>query len=304
MENIKPHIALLISNTIWALGYPIYSTIMPQYIKPLPMMTLSLCATAVLAWLDLLRKRCSKHYTPSKRVERGDIPKIFIAALLIGLLRKGGLIYGFSLTSTVDGSVIATLVPIVVFIFSLLLGRERYSHQKSIGLALAIAGVASIVATSGSAHRTTSSAMGNIFIIAEVVAMAVYIVAMRPLFTKYDSGTILRWAYTISALISIPIGYNSVINTSYSGVSWQIWAITAYVVILPTYIPNMLLNYALKSLDTTVTSLYGYLQPAIAISIAVATGMDKLHWDSAIFALMMLAGIWLVTHAKGTSRSQ
>ncbi len=271
---------------------------MPRYVTPMAILTLSLCATAALAWGQLAWSRLSKVGDNEKRVERGDIPKILIAALLIGVLRKGFLIFGFSLTSTVDGSVIATLVPVMVFTISLLIGREKFSYIKSIGLALAISGVAAIVATSGSEHRTTSSALGNTLIIVEVIAMSIYIVAMRPLFQKYSSATILRWAYTISAILILPFGFDSITATHFSAMTWQTMAMIAYVVIMPTYIPNMLLNYALKSVDTTVTSLYGYLQPIIAISIAVATGMDKLHWDSAIFAVMTLFGITLVTHAK------
>ncbi len=271
---------------------------MPRYVTPMAILTLSLCATAALAWGQLAWSRLSKVGDNEKRVERGDIPKILIAALLIGVLRKGFLIFGFSLTSTVDGSVIATLVPVMVFTISLLIGREKFSSIKSIGLALAISGVAAIVATSGSEHRTTSSALGNTLIIVEVIAMSIYIVAMRPLFQKYSSATILRWAYTISAILILPFGFDSITATHFSAMTWQTMAMIAYVVIMPTYIPNMLLNYALKSVDTTVTSLYGYLQPIIAISIAVATGMDKLHWDSAIFAVMTLFGITLVTHAK------
>lgn len=63
---------------------------------------------------------------------------------------------------------------------------------------------------------------------------------------------------------------------------------------VPTYVPNLLLNFALKSVQPTVSSIYTYLQPVLAITLSVAMGLDKLHADTVIFALVIFAGVGLV----------
>ena len=63
---------------------------------------------------------------------------------------------------------------------------------------------------------------------------------------------------------------------------------------VPTYLPNLMLNYALKSVPATVSSIYTYLQPVLAIAISVGMGLDKLHADTVIFALVIFVGVGLV----------
>jgi drug/metabolite transporter (DMT)-like permease len=63
------------------------------------------------------------------------------------------------------------------------------------------------------------------------------------------------------------------------------------VLTVPTYVPNLMLNYALKTVQPTVSSIYTYLQPVLAIAISVGMGLDKLHADTVIFALVIFVGV-------------
>ena len=63
---------------------------------------------------------------------------------------------------------------------------------------------------------------------------------------------------------------------------------------VPTYLPNLMLNYALKSVPATVSSIYTYLQPVLAVILSVAMGLDRLHLDTALCALVIFFGVGLV----------
>ena len=75
---------------------------------------------------------------------------------------------------------------------------------------------------------------------------------------------------------------------------------TLFVLIVPTYLPNLMLNYALKTVQPTVSSIYTYLQPVLAIAMSVAMGLDKLHLDTVIFALVIFTGVALVLRSYAT----
>ena len=72
---------------------------------------------------------------------------------------------------------------------------------------------------------------------------------------------------------------------------------TLFVLIVPTYLPNLFLNYSLRFVAPTVTSIYAYIQPIVAIILAVAMGLDKLHLDTVLFALVIFTGVGLVVAA-------
>ena len=73
--------------------------------------------------------------------------------------------------------------------------------------------------------------------------------------------------------------------------------------IVPTYLPNLLLNYSLRYLQPTLSSVYTYIQPVLAVALSVAMGLDRLHFDTLIFAAMLFTGVGLVIGSYSKSRA-
>ena len=89
MSKFKPHIALLVCNILWAMDYPFYNIVLPEYVHPMAMVSGSLIATALLSLIPLAWEK-------SEKVARTDIRRLIGAALLIGVLRKVFIMYGRS----------------------------------------------------------------------------------------------------------------------------------------------------------------------------------------------------------------
>ena len=244
MSKFKPHIALLVCNILWAMDYPFYNIVLPEYVHPMAMVSGSLIATALLSLIPLAWEK-------SEKVARTDIRRLIGAALLIGVLRKVFIMYGLSMTSPIDGSIIDTIVPLLVLVVSVLLGMDRFTKLKVAGLALGMAGAVAVVLTGISAAHTHSHLWGNILILLCACVTSLYMVWFKRL-------------------------------------------------IVPTYLPNLMLNYALKTVQPTVSSIYTYLQPVLAIAMSVAMGLDKLHLDTVIFALVIFTGVALVLRSYAT----
>ena len=75
--------------------------------------------------------------------------------------------------------------------------------------------------------------------------------------------------YTISAIVMFPIGIESVVKSDFTGMNTHLWAAAAFVLIT-------------------------YIQPVLAVSLSVAMGLDVLHLDTALFAVVLFAGVWMV----------
>jgi len=281
------HLALILCNIVWACDYPFYNLILGKYISPLAMISASLVVAALWSLIPLIWEK-------PDRVEPNDRIKIFGAAVLIGITRKLCMMFGLSLTSPIDGSIISTTTPLIVLIISVAVGFEHLTKSKTLGLLLGMAGAVTIIITSNSNSHEQSSMMGNILILSSACISATYMVWFKKLVTKYRITTLLRWIYCLSAIIMLPIGAHDIVTTNFSAMDTNILLATLFVLIVPTYIPNLLLNYALKFVMPTISSIYSYLQPVVAISLAVAMGLDRLHFDMILFALMIFVGVWLV----------
>ena len=287
MNKFKPHLALLVCNILWAMDYPFYTIVLPRYVHPMAMVSASLIATALLSLVPLLWKK-------AERVERADMRKLIGAALLIGVLRKVFIMFGLSMTSPIDGSIIDTIVPLFVLLLSVLLGMDRFTKLKVSGLILGMAGAVAVVLAGGASVHSHSHLLGNVLIFLCACTTSIYMVWFKRLIAKYQITTVLRWVYCAAAVMALPFGFGPMIHTDFAAIAHHALLPTLFVLIMPTYIPNLMLNYALKSVQPTVSSIYTYLQPVLAIAISVGMGLDKLHFDTVIFALVIFAGVGLV----------
>ena len=113
---------------------------------------------------------------------------------------------------------------------------------------------------------------------------------------KYRVTTLLRWIYCSSAIVMLPIGAHDILTTDLSTMDTGIVLASLFVLIVPTYLPNLLLNYSLRVIAPTTTSIYSYIQPVVAIILAVAMGLDKPHLDTLFFAVIIFIGVGLVVN--------
>ena len=296
MENrgvVKAHIALVCCNMVWACDYPFYNLLLGKYIAPLAMVTASLIVAALLSWIPAIWEGC-------EHIERKDWGVIIVAALLMGVVRKMMMMFGLARTSPIDGSIIATMVPLLVLIVSVIARIDRLSVRKVVGLIIGFAGAVAVIVTSNSESHPKSELWGNLMMICSGVVTALYMVFFKRLVSKYRITTMLRAIYTISALVLLPIGLDSVIESDFVDMNAKLWAVAAFVLIVPTYLPNLLLNYSLRYLKPTMSSTYTYIQHVLAVALSVAMGLDHIHIDTLLFALLLFVGVGMVISSYRT----
>ena len=224
---IKAHIALICCNVVWACDYPFYNLILGKYIEPLAMVTASLIVAALLSWIPAIWQGC-------EHIERKDWALIIFAALLMGVVRKVMMMFGLSRTSPIDGSIISTLVPIFVLIVSVIARIDRLTIRKVAGLVIGLVGAIAVVVTSDAPSHVKSELWGNLMIMCSGVVTALYMVFFKKLASKYHITTMLRAIYTISAVVLLPIGVDSVIESDFVGMDGKLWAAALVVLIVPT----------------------------------------------------------------------
>lgn len=252
------------------------------------MVSASLVAAAVWSLVPLLWEK-------PEAIERKDMMKIFVAAMLIGVVRKICMMEGLVRTSPIDGSIIGTMTPLFVLTLSVIIGIERLSRRKVLGLVLGMAGAIGVILSSSAKTHTHSDATGNLLILGSAAVSALYMVSFKGLVSKYRVTTILRWIYCLSAIVMLPLGAHEISEVRFASMDRLILFAALFVLLVPTYLPNLLLNYSLRYVEPTITSIYAYLQPVVAIVLSVEMGLDHLRIDTILFAITIFAGVALVS---------
>lgn len=290
LKTRNAYIALIFCNIVWACDYPFYNLVLGRYISPMAMITASLLIAALFSLIPML-------WEPRERVAPNDRLKILGAALLMGVARKLCMMFGLAHTSPIDGSIIGTVTPLLVLVLSVIVGIDRLSVMKVLGLVLGMAGTLAIILASGSDVHTHSSVWGNVLILISSYVSAFYMVLCKRLVGKYRVTTVLRWIYCASAFVILPFGVDDMLTINFFGMDTKILLASLFVLIVPTYLPNLLLNYSLRSVAPTASSIYAYIQPVVAVGLSVAMKLDKLHPDTLLFAIVIFVGVALVVGA-------
>ena len=287
MKTRNAYIALIFCNIVWACDYPFYNLVLGRYISPMAMVTASLIIAALFSLVPMLWEK-------GERVAPQDRLKILGAALLMGVARKLCMMFGLAETSPIDGSIIGTVTPLLVLLLSVVVGVDSFTTKKVLGLALGMAGTLAIILTSNSGVHTQSSVWGNVLIFVSSCVSASYMVLCKRLVGKYRVTTVLRWIYCASAFVILPFGIDDVCTIDFSDMNTKILLASLFVLFVPTYLPNLLLNYSLRSVAPTASSIYAYIQPVVAVGLSVAMRLDKLHPDTLLFAIVIFLGVALV----------
>ncbi len=107
--------------------------------------------------------------------------------------------------------------------------------------------------------------------------------------------TVVKWMFLFGSLIVIPFGWNEVIAVEWSALPMSIWLVIGYVVIGVTVFAYFLNAWGLQFVNSSVISIYIYLQPILATSVATLMGSDSLTWTDAGFAMLIMSGVYLVS---------
>ncbi len=292
----RAHLSALSANLIWAAAYPIYKVIVPHYIGVIPMLFCTVFVAAVMA-------TTSRFFAEVERVERSDWWRFVAAAILISLAKKSFIIWGMLHTNPIDASIVGTLNPLMVLLFSVLFLVDRFTPTKLVGLLLGLIGTV-VVILAGGTGQGGAHLSGVLLVLCGVSASAFGLVWLKGLITKYRALTFVQWTYPIAALLLLPFSIEPLLKTDFSQFTPAVWAMFGYMCLLGTFIPNYLITSSMHVLTPLQTNIYTYVQPVAATLISVLFGVATASLVQGVAAVVIFGGVMLVVRSYRESPSR
>ncbi|QJX47757.1 DMT family transporter [Hymenobacter taeanensis] len=294
MKNaVRVHAALFVVALIYAANYSISKDVMPRYMGPFGLVLLRIVGAALFFGI------VSRIVAPQDRITgRADNLRAIACGLLGIGLNQLLFFSGLNLTSPINASLIQTVAPIVTVLASVVLLGEKLTLPRLLGIGLAGVGAALIILGRGhgpAAAPGQDTMLGNLFILLNATAFGVYLVIVMPLMRKYHPFTVLARIFLVGAVLAVPAGWQQVQQPDYASFPLGIWAAIVYMVVCLTIMAYLLNNWALKYASPSLLGAYIYLQPALAVLIAVSLGKDTLTTAKALQALLIFGGVFLVS---------
>ncbi|MGI4738203.1 MAG: DMT family transporter [Janthinobacterium lividum] len=289
--KIRLHTALFLVSLIYAGTYSLAKDIMPRYMLPLGIVTLRIAGAAL--FFTLVKRLVAPQ---DKILGRADNMRAIACGLLGIAFNQLSFFAGLNLTTPINASLLQTISPIVVVLASAVLLKDKITPRKLIGVGLGAAGAAALILSRPSNGTQAKDALlGNVFLLVNAAVFGLYLVLVAPLMRKYHAFTVLARIFVVGAIVAIPVGLPQAMAADYSSFPLYIWGEIGYMVFFLTILAYLLNNWALKYATPALLGVYIYLQPVLAVLIAVATGKDALTWDKAWQAALIFVGVWLVS---------
>ncbi|MAZ35960.1 MAG: EamA family transporter [Crocinitomicaceae bacterium] len=285
---MKAHAALFAANLIYGLNYSVAKDVMPEYIQPFGFILLRVLGASLLFWFfhSLLS---------NEKIDKKDWPRIALCGLFGVAMNQLLFFAGLNITTPINAAIIMTSNPILVLIAASIILHEVITKQKILGLSLGVIGALLIIIFKADFSFDSTTWPGDVMILMNAASYGVYLVIVKPLMTKYQPLTIIKWVFTFGVLYVIPFGFYDFMAIEWSSFTTTIWLETAFVVICTTFFAYLLNIFALKKLQPSTVSTYIYTQPVLASFFAIIMGKDELSLVKIVGAVLIFTGVYIVS---------
>jgi drug/metabolite transporter (DMT)-like permease len=283
----KAHIAVLFANLFFAFNLSMVKHISPGMIGPYGLNIIRVGVSALLFWLLWSFSRTSA------RIQSKHLPRFLLCGLTGVALNQMLFVKGLTLTSTIHASLLILCTPLLITLFAFWVLKEKVTVAKAAGLAVGIGGAIMLILIKE--NKGSATLTGDLFIILNAIAYAIYFILVKPLMQAYSPLHVIRWVFTFGFIMIIPIGWPQFVATNWQQFQWDHIGALGMVVICGTFLAYSFNVFGIKHLGAGITGSYIYTQPIFAAIIAILFLSEEFTLQKIIAALLIFSGVYLVS---------
>ncbi len=289
MSNIlRVHLSLFLVAFIYAATFTIAKEVMPLYIKPMGLILIRAWGAMLLLWIT------HALFVREKINDRKDYFELFKCSVF-GVAANMLLFFkGLAITTPINAAILMVCTPLFVGIFAFVILKEQLSATKITGLISGLA-AATLLLLGPDLSFNSSTLWGDIMVMLNAIIYAYYLIIAKRLLLKYSPVTVIKWTFFFGGILILPFGLPELPDVEWSAIPTSIYYSILFLIIGATFLTYLLNGWALRHANSSLVGAYIYLQPVLAIFIAVLSGKDTLSLTQAGLALIIFLGVYLVS---------
>ena len=196
--SVAPHLALIAVQILFA-TWPIVGKVALRTISAFALVGFRVAgATILLVGLARVRGQL-------KPIRREDWPLLIISSALGLIFNQWLFVKGLSWTTAINSTLISTSIPIATLLVGIVLGTDRATWRRIIGIAVSVAGVLMLIGP-GRASFSTATRAGDLLIVANSFCYGAYIAVSKDIVRRYSTLNVITWIFVIASIATIPAG--------------------------------------------------------------------------------------------------
>jgi drug/metabolite transporter (DMT)-like permease len=226
-----------------------------------------------------------------RAIPRRDWIRLFALGVVGTLLYQLCFLGGVKRTSVGNASLITGSSPIVIAVLSALAGHERVPRLRWVGVGLAMAGLYLVVGHQ--AEWSAESRGGDALMIASMLCWAVFSVAAQPMLKTHSPLIVTGLSFSIGTVLYVLVTMPALAVTDWGRIGLASWLAMALSGVLALSVAYLIWYTGVQRLGGIRTSVYSYLTPIVAMSVAAVWLGEPISVNQVAGAGAILSGLAL-----------
>lgn len=170
-KNPHGHLFALTANVMWGLMSPIGKSALQEF-SAISVTTFRMIGAAAAFWILSI-------FCKQEHVDHRDMLKIFFASLFALVFNQGVFIFGLSMTSPIDASIVTTTLPIVTMVVAAIYLKEPITNKKVLGIFVGAMGALILIISSQAASSGNGSLIGDLLCLVAQISFSIYLTVFK-----------------------------------------------------------------------------------------------------------------------------
>lgn len=212
--------------------------------------------------------------------------------------------YALRLTTTANVSLLSSISPIFTTILTAIVFKQAIKLGVMVGSAVAFAGVACIILSSGGNLEFNPD--GDLLALSSALSWAVYSVVIKRLTPNYNTFFITRKLFFYGVVSAIPLlllqNEPMHLHLLFDLGNPQYILNLLFLVIMCSICAYLIWNESMKTLGPVTTNNYLYGQPIVTMIVAFIVFNEKIYMLGYVGAILIIAGLVIADKLEISSR--
>lgn len=210
---------------------------------------------------------------------------------------------GLRYTSVSHAAVIVGMGPIYTLVLAVVFRLERATPHKTIGMAIALAGVTILASEHGVSSRSPTL-LGDAITMTGSLGFATYAVLGKRTAHRYDALTMTAFNHFAGAIIVLPVAVHQALLLGplvrWRRIPWNGWAALLYMAVFSSALAYVFYYWLLRYLEASQLSAFTYVLPVLATVLGILWLGERGSLLQILGGVLALGGVYWVEAGRET----
>ena len=222
-----------------------------------------------------------------------------LLALLATVFQQIPVYIGLRETTATNGALLNSITPVLIFLLSRLLFKERLSLMQVLGVSISLLGVAVILTTGNlAAFASLQLNRGDLWVLLATLAWAIYTVCLRWRPVELNLLAMLWMIAAIGVAAMAPFYAWEIASGRMLNPTTEVLGALLYIGALSTVVSYVFWNRAVQQIGPNRAGPFMYLMLVYTPLLAIVFLGERLHLYHLAGCVLILGGIFLTSRGR------